>query len=206
MTSTGGDGILSVLGMLQSQTNWPDFCLLVQNWKSTNFPAGFTTTANPKTSPRVKDPELFYQESTDTRLPTSTDTGETQMPSQARPSQSVTKAQLDRPLEQQDKIDMALFQMSNRIGRPLSVDRINQWHQDLFPYSVKAIEFALDSWGRSAKVLPAFADLLSLLRSWSSEHAQIEYCVHCDTGWVRGFKDKAGNDAVKRCECMKVTA
>jgi hypothetical protein len=123
-----------------------------------------------------------------------------------KPSQNVTKQELERPLEQQDRIDLALFQMSNRIGRPLSVDRINQWHQDLFPYSVKAIEFALDSWGRSAKVLPTFADLLTLLRAWSSDHIEIEYCGKCDTGWLRGFKDKAGNDAVKRCDCIKVSA
>jgi hypothetical protein len=53
---------------------------------------------------------------------------------------------------------------------------MEQLISDLGPYPVQAIEWALDSWGRNAKVLPAFADLLQLLRSWISDSGMAEKC------------------------------
>lgn len=115
-----------------------------------------------------------------------------------------TRTLPERPLAQQDQIDAALLKMSHRIGRPLSVDRINQWHEDLAPYPVEAIEWVMDSWGREKKTLPSLSELLDLIRSWSSTNATHRYCGNCNSGWLTGFKDRAGNDAVKRCPCMKV--
>lgn len=120
-------------------------------------------------------------------------------------SPNETQGVLLRPLGESEKIDDAFLQMSNRLGRPLGQERMEQLQRDLANYPVAAIEYALDSWGRNAKVLPALADLLTLLTSYMSQHSTgRQTCGQCDSGWIRGFKDKAGNDAVKRCECCIV--
>jgi hypothetical protein len=114
-----------------------------------------------------------------------------------------TQQTLLRPLEESEKILSAITTMSTRLGRPLSEERIQQWLRDLANYPIAAIEYAMDNWGRNAKQLPTLADLLTLLRSWAADKVLIETCGKCDSGWVPGGKDKAGNDAVVRCECIQ---
>lgn len=128
------------------------------------------------------------------------------MHDQETQSQNVMKKGTDRPLKEQEQIDLALYQMALRLHRTMSAEVINQWHRDLASFPVKGIEWAMDEWGRNQSKMPAWADILKLLSEWATENVIIETCGKCDTGWVRGFKDKAGNDAVKRCECMKVSA
>jgi hypothetical protein len=92
--------------------------------------------------------------------------------------------------------------MSLRLGKPLSGERMEQLLADLTPYPVPAIDWALDNWGRNAKIMPTLADLLGLLQSYMAEHTAVEFCGNCDTGWVEAGPDHAGNRAVKRCECV----
>ena len=124
------------------------------------------------------------------------------MHDQEKPSQSAIPGTHERLLEESSKILHAMVVMSNRLGRPMSGDRMDQLLADLAHYPVRGIEWALDNWGRNAKALPVLSDILKLLQAWSLENVIIETCGNCDSGWVRGFKDKAGNDAVKRCSCM----
>ena len=120
-----------------------------------------------------------------------------------RPSQNEMQPELERPSHESDRIDNALLVMSTRLGRAVSADRVAQWHKDFSPYPIQAIEYALDSWGRNGKMMPALSELLGLLRTYTAEHVFFELCGKCDTGWVRdGSKDKAGNEAVRRCECV----
>jgi hypothetical protein len=116
---------------------------------------------------------------------------------------SETRGRVERPLNEQDKIDSALQTMCRRLNKVMTAERINLWHEDLAPYPVAAIEYALECWGKNAKALPTFADLSGLLNSWVADNMQTQFCGNCDTGWIRGFKDHAGNDAVKRCECVQ---
>jgi hypothetical protein len=123
------------------------------------------------------------------------------MPKRARRSQNETQQTLLRPLEESEKILSALVKMSLRLHKPMSQEYQEQILADLGPYPVAAIDYALDAWGRNAKVLPTLADILGLLRSWAANNVIVETCGNCDSGWIAGYKDKGGNPAVKRCEC-----
>lgn len=79
---------------------------------------------------------------------------------------SGTQGQLLRPQHESDRVLQALVTMATRIGRPFSEARMQQLHDDLGSYPVEAIEWAIDCWSRNAKVLPALADLLQLLKTW----------------------------------------
>lgn len=84
-------------------------------------------------------------------------------------SQSAIQGQLLRPQSESERVLQALVTMATRIGKPFSEARMQQLHDDLANYPVEAIEWALDSWARNAKVLPALADLLQLVRTWHIE-------------------------------------
>ena len=113
-----------------------------------------------------------------------------------------TQGVLIRPSSESDKILNALDQMATRLHRPLTDKWINQFLADVNSYQVGAVEYALDSWGRNGKGLPTPANLTPLLESWSSQNVEVQFCGNCDTGWVAGYTDRAGNAAVKRCECV----
>ena len=117
-------------------------------------------------------------------------------------SPKTTQQQLLRPLEESETVLRELVKMSLRLHKPMSEEYQSVILQDLGCYPVSAIEYALDSWGRNAKVLPTLADLLALLNSWMAEKMEFQTCGHCDTGWVDAGPDKAGNRSVKRCECV----
>src|ERR1700690_41395 len=125
------------------------------------------------------------------------------MHDQEKPSQSAMLRATEGPLKEQEQIDLALYQMALRVHRTMSAEGINQWHRDLPSYPVKGIEWARAEWGSNQSKMPAWGDIKKLLREWATNNVIHETCGNCDTGWLRGFKDKAGNDAVKRCECMK---
>jgi hypothetical protein len=118
-------------------------------------------------------------------------------------SPKMMQQQLLRPLEESETILQELVKMSLRLHKPMSEEYQRVILQDLACYPVAAIEYALDSWGRNSKVLPTLSDLLALLRSYMADKMTFETCGNCDTGWVRGFKDAAGNEAVKRCSCVQ---
>jgi hypothetical protein len=86
-----------------------------------------------------------------------------------RRSQSETKQAILRPSSELDRIDKALFLMATRLGKTITAERINLWHQDLSSYPVDAIEFCFDAWGRNAKVLPTLSDILGLIRTWHKD-------------------------------------
>jgi hypothetical protein len=89
-----------------------------------------------------------------------------------------------RPLEESSKILAAITAMALRLGRSMSGERMEQLLNDLAPYPVAAIEWALDSWGRNAKTLPALSDLLQLLRTWFVENEpEGRDCSLDDTGY-----------------------
>jgi len=96
-----------------------------------------------------------------------------------------TQTVLVRPLEESSLILNAMVKMALRLHKPMSEDFQNQLLSDLGPYPVPAIEWALDSWGRNAKVLPTLSDLLGLLRTWYSDTVS-EVC-ECEHLHGRGY-------------------
>ena len=66
------------------------------------------------------------------------------MHDQEKPSQSAIPGTHERPLEESSKILHAMVVMSNRLGRPMSGDRMDQLLADLAHYPVRGIEWALD--------------------------------------------------------------
>jgi hypothetical protein len=65
---------------------------------------------------------------------------------------------------------------------------MRQLHDDLTDYSVPAIEWALDQWGRTAEKLPTFANILQLLRTWKVDHEPHETCpIECRTTHGTGY-------------------
>src|SRR5208337_2592650 len=159
-------------------------------------------TVRAKTLNLESVPASSCQEFTTIALPTLTDSGETPMRKTARHSVNETQQTLLRPVEESEKICDELVKMSLRLHKPMSEEYQRQLLSDLGCYPVKAIEYALDSWGRNAKVLPTLADLLQLLNSWMADKILFETCGKCDTGWIEAGPDKAGNRAVQRCECV----
>ena len=117
-------------------------------------------------------------------------------------SQKLTQQTLLRPLEESEMILRELVRMSLRLHKPMSEEYQRQILSDLLPYPLKAIEYAVDSWGRNSKVLPTLVDLLQLLNVWMADNVACETCGKCDSGWVDAGLDHAGNSAVKRCECV----
>lgn len=91
------------------------------------------------------------------------------MKSREKHLQNATRQIRERPLEESSKILHAMVKMATRLGKPMSGERMDQLLADLGPYPVAAIDWALDSWARNAKVLPALADLLQLVRTWHIE-------------------------------------
>ena len=91
------------------------------------------------------------------------------MPRQATRLPNGTQQELLRPSSESDRILLALGTMATRLGKPLNEERINQWLADTNNYPVDAVEWAVDSWSRNAKVLPTLADLLQLIRTWYKE-------------------------------------
>lgn len=89
---------------------------------------------------------------------------------------SATTGQPVRPLSECSRILAGFVAMAARIGKPFSGERQDQLLRDLEPYPVQAIEWALDAWGRNARVLPALSDLLQLLRAWHADNAAEEKC------------------------------
>jgi hypothetical protein len=91
---------------------------------------------------------------------------------------SATTGQPVRPLHELDRVLAAITAMAARIGRPFSETRMDQLITDLAPYPVQAIEWALDSWGRSAEKLPSLSNILKLLDTWHTDH--VEQKCDCD--------------------------
>lgn len=83
-----------------------------------------------------------------------------------RRSQQETKQQLIRPENEQEKIDDALSLMATRVRGVLTERMFEMWHRDLAVYPLDAIEWALDTYGRMAKRLPALGDITELLKTW----------------------------------------
>ncbi len=91
-------------------------------------------------------------------------------------SPSETPQALLRPPSELNRVLAAMVAMAARIGKPFSEQRMDQMVTDLAPYPVEAIEWALDSWSRNAKVLPALIDILQLLRTWIVDNTPEEKC------------------------------
>src|ERR1035438_2014552 len=99
-----------------------------------------------------------------------------QTSSSPKRSQKETQGQLLRPQNELDRVLDALVKMATRIGKPFSETRMQQLSDDLNNYPVESIEWATDAWGRNAKVLPALADLIGLLRTWHQAKAYEGKC------------------------------
>lgn len=63
---------------------------------------------------------------------------------------------------------------------------VEQWHLDLASYPTDGIEWALDSWGRNAKKLPALSDLTQLLATWMGG-AVPKYACECQELHGKGY-------------------
>lgn len=81
-------------------------------------------------------------------------------------SPNETLIQLLRPQHELERVLAAMVKMATRIGRPFSEARMEQLNHDLVSYPVDAIEWALDTWGRNAKVLPTLCDLRPMMQTW----------------------------------------
>ena len=106
----------------------------------------------------------------------------------SRRRQNESRQQTERPLSEQERIDRALALMVTRIGHSMSPERINQWHQDLGGYSIEAIEWAIDTYGRMARRLPALADLVELLNTWQADEIPAAGCEpECQARHGKGY-------------------
>jgi hypothetical protein len=101
--------------------------------------------------------------------------------------QSETTEQVLRPLDESQRVLAAMVQMATRIGKPFSEARMQQLHDDLHAYPVDGIEWAIDSWSRNSKVLPALSDLLQLLRTWHVENVQETCEPECQMRHGKGY-------------------
>lgn len=119
--------------------------------------------------------------------------------------QQNSQQQIERPLNEQQRIDAVLALMVTRIGHSMDTERINQWHTDLSDYPLQGIEWAFDSWSRNARRLPALADIVQLLSTWKQDNEETESDPHAGTGyyiadalWLAKRVQKAGyyNDSM----------
>lgn len=77
------------------------------------------------------------------------------------------------------------------------------WAGVLSEHSDAAVIWAFEAWNRNGKFFPRPAEILEHIHTFNSLPAnKVQFCGKCDTGWISGFTDRAGNDAVKRCECV----
>ena len=111
------------------------------------------------------------------------------MPSNYRkPLPSETQQVLERQPNELNRVVAAMVAASNRIGRPFSEARMDQLIDDLAGYSVEAIEWAMDQWGRTAEKLPTLANILKLLDLWKQDHKPHETCpIECRTTHGTGY-------------------
>lgn len=83
---------------------------------------------------------------------------------------------------------------------------MKQLHDDLSGYSLRGIEWALDSWGRNADQLPSLAKLLQLLQTWnfpSASRRDGPGCEQCNQGWIVTNPEKKVCDWImKPCACI----
>jgi hypothetical protein len=77
-----------------------------------------------------------------------------------------TNGQAQRPSSEQDRIDLALHRMSIRLDKVLSESAINQWHQDLSGYDIRAIEFAADFCGLNLERWPKPKQFKEAINAW----------------------------------------
>lgn len=120
------------------------------------------------------------------------------MPKRERRSPNAIQGQLLRPQEELQRVLQALVTMSQRIGKPFSEERMQQFSSDLNNYPVEGIEWAMDNWGRNAKALPTLADILAMLRTWLIPSAGRKRdepgCEQCEQGWI------VTNPEAKKCD------
>lgn len=111
-----------------------------------------------------------------------------------RRSQQETKQQLIRPSHESEKIDAALSVMATRVRGVLTERMVEMWHRDLDVYPTDAIEWALDTYGRNAKRLPALADITELLATWQGAGVSQHGCEpECKDRHGKGY---SGNDCI----------
>lgn len=58
----------------------------------------------------------------------------------------------------------------------------------------KGLDLAIDA-------IPSFPATPAEIRKYIPP-AVVSTCGNCSDGWIRGFKDAAGNEAVRRCLCV----
>ena len=104
------------------------------------------------------------------------------MRNQEKRSQSETQQTLLRPLKESSKILAAITAMALRLGKPMSGERMEQLLNDLAPYPVQAIEWAFDTWGKTAEKLPTLSNILKLLETWHGDHVE----ERCDCSHLHG--------------------
>jgi hypothetical protein len=124
------------------------------------------------------------------------------MQKRERHSPTATQQILLRPLQESNKILDLLVEMSLRINRPMSEEWMKQFLKDTNNFPMLAVEHMIQEWGSTGKALPKLSETKQIIEIYIAEHTALELCGHCDTGWVHGFKDAKGKDAVKRCECV----
>jgi len=96
-----------------------------------------------------------------------------------RQSRSRTKESSDhepRLLQQEEKknaIDSWLEKHRSYFPEkaPLTTDEFMQWHRDVMPFSLAAIDWAFDAHRRLGKFFPKYGDILDLLVTWEAPDA-----------------------------------
>jgi hypothetical protein len=113
-----------------------------------------------------------------------------------------TQQTLLRPQQESSRILDLLVEMSLRLVRPMSEEWMQQFLKDTNSFPLPAVEHMISEWGASGKALPKLAETNMLLNIYMAQHAHIELCGNCDSGWKEAGLDKKGNRAVSRCECV----
>lgn len=84
--------------------------------------------------------------------------------------------------QKQDAIDRLLQKMLDAFPAKgtITPDEIADWHRDLNPFSLEAIEFAFDSHRRNAIFFPIYGQIIDLCISYDPPGQQLRTTARCD--------------------------
>lgn len=98
----------------------------------------------------------------------------------------------------------ALQATASLFNKELEAGDLRLWDRMLYSFSDQAIVWAFEQWQRNGKFFPKPAEILELVRAYgSSAENQVQYCGHCQEGWIAINPEASPADQqVRRCECV----
>jgi hypothetical protein len=141
---------------------------------------------------RGKGPANSFRGSTTIPSLHSIDSKGAKMP---RSTQRKNKAQgtLIAPSSVLDVIDKLLKEQMKTFPSKIELTEgeIEHWHQDLSPFTARAIEWAFDAWRRNGRFFPVYGDILDLCIAWEPAEAERPLCdAVCKSRHRRGYGEE----------------